>query len=412
MYAIGEDAPTIVGVVDDRPPELIAKEDYKNNGKWKVIADDDGFTSSLNVQHTDSEGKITRTTGNDSAKKANKYDDTDDLSPPRVRHRKNDDEGFDAKPKRTHESLKRSDKPRTSRFTDASPPRRRRRNSSGSDNSPPRKHTSTDAAYLPQRNIKDEPDSDASPPRRNNNLSTHRGHSDSDQSPPRVKSYSATSTSSRKIKQEPDSDASPPRRQNRSDSDQSPPRKNKIKRERDNSPPRRRTRSPRKRSRSPRRKRSTSTRRSRSPASRRDYSGRYDQSNRSSHSASNRDRRNSKSPFNRRRSPLRDTSPRPYQRKDRKSPTEPTKIMKTLDGKSAGLQDAKMLRIENDIFKKREEEMFNKMSADVLGRNAEAVVRDRKTGRIRDLGEEAAKEHEKLVKEQERKSLYDKWGKG
>lgn len=87
-------------------------------------------------------------------------------------------------------------------------------------------------------------------------------------------------------------------------------------------------------------------------------------------------------------------------------------MTKTLDGKTAGLQDAKSLRMETDSFKKREEEMFNKMSADVLGRNAEAVVRDRKTGRIRDLGEEAAREHEKLVKEQERKNLYDKWGKG
>lgn len=86
--------------------------------------------------------------------------------------------------------------------------------------------------------------------------------------------------------------------------------------------------------------------------------------------------------------------------------------MKLLDGKTAGLQNAKTLRIENENFKKREEELFSKMSADVSGRNAEAVVRDRKTGRIRDLGEEAAKEHEKLVKEQERKNLYDKWGKG
>lgn len=410
VYAIGEDAPTIVGVVDDRPPELIAKEDYKNNGKWKVIADDDGFTSSLNVQHTDREGNVSRSAGNDSIKKAKRYEDNDDLSPPRVKRRKNDGERVDAEPKRTHETVKRNEKHRTSRFADASPPPRRRRKSSSSDKSPPRKHTDTNSkasTSLSERKIKVEPDSDASPPRRRN-LSRSRGHSDPDQLPPRIKGSSATSPSSRrKVKQEPDSDASPPRRPNRferSDSDQSPPRKSKIKQERSVSPTRRRT--------SPRRKRSRSPRRS--PANRRDYSGRYDKSNRNSHSVSNRDRRNSKSPFNRRRSPNRDTSPKPYQRKDRKSSTEPvnTKLMKTLDGKAAGLQDAKALRIENDIFKKREEEMFNKMSADVLGKNAEAVVRDRKTGRIRDLGEEAAKEHEKLVKEQERKKLYDKWGKG
>ncbi|CAD7077626.1 unnamed protein product [Hermetia illucens] len=33
----GEDAPQIVGVVDDRPPELKAVEDFRNNSKWKSL---------------------------------------------------------------------------------------------------------------------------------------------------------------------------------------------------------------------------------------------------------------------------------------------------------------------------------------------------------------------------------------
>lgn len=37
------------------------------------------------------------------------------------------------------------------------------------------------------------------------------------------------------------------------------------------------------------------------------------------------------------------------------------KMTKTLEGKIAGLQDAKALREENDEFKRREDEMYRKM---------------------------------------------------
>lgn len=87
-------------------------------------------------------------------------------------------------------------------------------------------------------------------------------------------------------------------------------------------------------------------------------------------------------------------------------------MVKTLDGKSAGLQDAKSLRQESNKFRKREEETFEKMSADLSGRNAEAVMRDRRTGRVRDFEAEAEKEDEKIRKELERKAVYDHWGKG
>lgn len=84
---------------------------------------------------------------------------------------------------------------------------------------------------------------------------------------------------------------------------------------------------------------------------------------------------------------------------------------KTLDGKRAGLQNASALKEENENFRKREEELFRRMARET-SRNAEAVVRDRRTGRVRDLEMESAKEKEKLKKEQERKAVYDRWGKG
>lgn len=52
------------------------------------------------------------------------------------------------------------------------------------------------------------------------------------------------------------------------------------------------------------------------------------------------------------------------------------------------------------------------MSDEVSGRNATAIVRDRKTGRKRDFKEEARKKKEKEEKEAERLAQYAVWGKG
>lgn len=56
--------------------------------------------------------------------------------------------------------------------------------------------------------------------------------------------------------------------------------------------------------------------------------------------------------------------------------------------------------------------MFESMDEEMLGRNAEVVHRDRKTGRRRDMEAELEKEREKDAKDQERKKIYDRWGKG
>lgn len=46
-YNLGEDLPQIAGIIDDRPAELIAKEDYKSSGKWKTIGEGDTESSSF-----------------------------------------------------------------------------------------------------------------------------------------------------------------------------------------------------------------------------------------------------------------------------------------------------------------------------------------------------------------------------
>lgn len=52
------------------------------------------------------------------------------------------------------------------------------------------------------------------------------------------------------------------------------------------------------------------------------------------------------------------------------------------------------------------------MSSEVSGKDAAVVLRDRKTGRRRDLKEEARKRREKDEKEAEKLAQYAVWGKG
>jgi pre-mRNA-splicing factor CWC26 len=84
-------------------------------------------------------------------------------------------------------------------------------------------------------------------------------------------------------------------------------------------------------------------------------------------------------------------------------------MTKTLDGKSAGLQSAKSVRAENETFRQREKQMFDSMAAPDSSR---VVMRDRKTGRIRDFEAERRREAEKQHELDKRKEVYDKWGRG
>ncbi|KAJ9574699.1 hypothetical protein L9F63_008134, partial [Diploptera punctata] len=210
--------------------------------------------------------------------------------------------------------------------------------------------------------------------------SSSKKHDDSDTSPPRKSRSQSDLDNSPRKSQKSDSDHSPPRnskkqetssRRRDSDSDASPPRKT-VKHYvspsgKDDS------KSSRRRSFSPRRNRS------KSPPAR---------------------RRNKKSP--------------PHNGHGRSN--SPTKLRgrmeKTLDGKRAGLQDARELREEISNFKKRDDEFFAKMGDKISGKGAETVVRDRKTGKRRNLEEDAKQREEQEKKLSIHKEKYSRWGKG
>lgn len=451
-YAVSEDAPQIVGVVDDRPPELIAQEDYKKNRKWKVLDETKKETDGDGQKFKSSPewGVCKRENDDDGLsppRRPGKRPSTSDLSPPRGKpsstlHREHKGGRFrdrtpDVSPKRRRGSdaspprknRNRSQERRAKHSSGRASPRGRKRSRSGS---PPRRKYEKAADNSPARS-RGRRDSDASPRRRSNRSSDSKRQADS---PPRRNRSSATSPQGRRPDKNRDKspqrrrprspDHSPPRRRNRSPAASPPRRRNKSpvaspprrrNRTPDKSPPRRSNRTPdksppRRGNRTP--EKSLPQRRNRSPDAsppRRPEKGRDSSSQRRpfrtpDHSP----------PRQRKRSP--DASPPrkpPAQAiKSRASDSPPPthkKMEKTLDGKRAGLQNATALKEENDNFRKREDEAYRKMAGE-SSRNTEVVVRDRKTGRIRDLELESAKEKEKKKKEQERKAVYDRWGKG
>ncbi|KAJ8956981.1 hypothetical protein NQ318_012145 [Aromia moschata] len=81
------------------------------------------------------------------------------------------------------------------------------------------------------------------------------------------------------------------------------------------------------------------------------------------------------------------------------------KMRTTLDGKTAGLQNAQDLVKETALLKQKEDQIFQNMSAEVSGRNAATVVRAKK---VPNPEEEALQ----LEKEKKTKEKYDRWGKG
>lgn len=165
-----------------------------------------------------------------------------------------------------------------------------------------------------------------------------------------------------------DSDASPPRRKRTNSSDVSPPRRKRN--DSDESPPRKASRS-------------IDIKRER---------------------RSSRDNRNSRwsSTQIKKEASL---SPPPTHRPHN------SKMTKTLDGKTAGLQNAQALKRENDEFRQRQEKVFKRMGEKESGKNAEVVIRDRR-GRNNELAFDADKEREKMEFEEERKKKYERWGKG
>ncbi|XP_034245236.1 BUD13 homolog [Thrips palmi] len=389
LYELTEDAPQVVGIVDERPAEVKALEQYKQVQRWKVLSNSDGDGVSVSAV---------------GGPKQASSDEEEEFS---VRPQADD--------QRKSKSSKDSSPPRRKRYeSDESPPRRGKRNDS--DDSPPRKKKNYDSDASPPRK-KNQDDSDASPPRRkmqrdSDAASSRKGQRyDSDESPPRNKRQQRDDSDSLRRKQsdkstsskhqQADSDSSPPRKRQQDDSyarkkgkqydvDQSPPRRKKQN-DSDTSPPRRKQYDS-----------DTSPPRKRQP----DHSERTRRKNQSDSDTSP-PRRSSKRDSQ-------DSSVSRHKIKQEKDDhgVQDSKMKKTLDGKKAGLQDAKHLKQELLEFRQREEKVFAKMDDSLSGRGAVAVQRDRKTGLKRDMEREQAEQRVKDEQENKHKEKYTRWGKG
>ncbi|XP_066156844.1 BUD13 homolog [Euwallacea fornicatus] len=345
-----EDAPQIVSVIDERPPSLRIDEVSKDK-LWTPV----GFPNPINeksenVLKFEIENKPKLETKVKKSKSSSKRSESTDIDI-NVNIKKEKSEDI-SPPRRGKNSEDISPPRRGKNSEDISPPRRGK---NSEDISPPRRGKNSEDV-VPLRKIKREPSEDNSPPRQRSNrfLSKHdKTFQHSHSSPSKRKKREKSEDSSpqiQSIKKEKSIDLSPQRRN--IDSDSSPPR-----RKRKNSP-------------SPLRKKNISPRRERKENNRKDKT----------------------------------------KKKSRwevhKQDPEEDKLKKTLDGKKAGLQNAKDLIKETSELRKREDELFKKMSAEVSGANAATVVR----GKKKDIDWE--EEERKRKKEEENKEKYHKWGKG
>lgn len=364
LFAANEDAPQIVGVIDERPPELRIA-DYRQSDLWQPVGEVTNENPSTTVAKKVSISLTNKPKKGNSSRKLEEKIRQEKVSP--VRKATKPDHDGDLTPPRRNNDASLPRRKRMDSGSDVSPPRRPRRNSddcspvrrSGRDLSPPRKSRRDEDLSPPRKSRRDE---DLSPPRK-----TRR---EGGLSPPRKSRRVEDLSPPRRSRRE---DLSPPRKSRKADL--SPPRKSRNKD--DLSPPRK----SRKTSLSPQRKREKSMDNTPSRKERKE----------TSNSPSRKER---KSRWNKSKSP------------------EPKKMKKTLDGKTAGLQNAKDLVAETEKFKQRENSLFRNLSEEQSGANAAPILRDRKTGRIRNLEEEQEEQRKKQEEENKNKEKYSKWGKG
>lgn len=88
--------------------------------------------------------------------------------------------------------------------------------------------------------------------------------------------------------------------------------------------------------------------------------------------------------------------------------TDDSKPMAT---KRAGLQSAKVLKEENEIRRKLEDDRFDEMDAAISGKRAKTIYRD-KQGKIRDIKMEKLQKREERRKREEEEEKFMEWGKG
>lgn len=507
---LGDEAPQVAGIIDERPLEIRAKESHGSN-KWKSVGEEgeSGIVNNLvekmtehsnkaelnGENHSKSDIKILSVQRNkkDGSNQLYKHSSDSDLSPPRTNKKNKNRDGSDSdllpEKKRNESRSKYGDNDSANRKK-GKESRNQYRDNSDSDLSPSRKkgkeskykYQDSDSDLSPPRkkgkestNKYQDSDSDLSPPRRKGKENRNKySNSDSDLSPPRIKmksnkeKYKQTDDNrrdsghikkTRKFNRSSDSDLSPHRNKNKSavkrhenDSDLSPPRKRneyegrKVKKKTHDSEP----------SRDQHRKKNYQNDSSDSDLSPERVKNNYSkekhwrqQERRSSKGRDDRGRKRNSSPSwstrQKRKSSDSDLSPPRRSVKDKKRQEKPIdeikrkprhrssdsdlspprkgrekfgseirrkKMDKTLDGKKAGLQDAKNLKEELRKLKEAEDIAFSKLQSSVSGQNASAVMRDRKTGKIRDLEKEKQEIIEKSAKQIEREKKYEKWGKG
>ncbi|XP_057318713.1 BUD13 homolog [Microplitis mediator] len=394
-----EDAPMIVGVIDERGPV-----DFADKKKWKIIADDgDGNVAvSSNRNNCDS---------NDSYDKVSRNNTQEHLSNKLTNHDRNDS---------TEKEQLRSIKQSTSKHNKS---RKRHRSRSDSDSS------SQSDSKNDKRSSKSKRHSDISPPRsshdRKNSVKTsQQTEYDSDLDVPRVSHKSSRERKSKHDRHSRFNSESDSRHARYSDFNLSPSRKSK-----NNSRERKQTRDdsdsdlnlPRKSSNnsresnqtrhdsdldlSPPRKSKHHSRESKQTNHRSELNLSHEKSKHHSHE-SRKFRHDHKHSSRRHESGRSKNTPPPS------SSDADGRLKKTLDGKTAGLQDAAGLREETVAHKQKEKEVFNNMSAEVSGYGQAPVMRDRKTGKRRDLKAEELERLEKEKRQQEINDKYSKWGRG
>lgn len=471
-----EDAPQVVGVIDDRPLAL-RLDDYRKNSKWKLIgSDDEESQNNQLISKTKTNIKIVdRSKNNKDHQMLHKTDNDSDTSPPR-RSYFNENYESSIKVELKHRHLDSSPSYKNLEYASRSPPRTK--NHIESDISPPRRIKTTGSKLeksggsFSKREDNEKSDSDASTSHRNRHDLSPRGKlkyelesypsspyknrkkhlssksrfenkSDSDTSPPRkrsekdlsprrkqiqklytdtspLKKYKQSSNSKRKYDQNSDSNPNSLRKNDTNhlkinictsyrDKDFSPPRKqNRTKSDSDERPPHIGTEH----------KHYKKFDVDRSLLQKTEYSNRIDQKKYKDLDSSSIRTSNKKSRWADASPPRHHTS-ETDKREQKESvqeiqsiPSSSKKMEKTLDGKKAGLQNTNDLKHETAAFKKREDELFKKMSGESCGQNAAPIIRDRRTGMKRDFVKEAMEEFEKLKQENEQKEKYDRWGKG
>ncbi|EDW38614.1 GL12707 [Drosophila persimilis] len=397
----GEDAPQIVGeYIEDNPDAVRSK--WRNIAVKDEVKEEDNKEEASAVrikqEPADQQDEEERWGRKATAVKTTKERSAQSPLAIKIKQEKRST-SRDLSPKRDFSAARRKrspdqSPPRRKRVADQSPPRRRR---GSPDQSPPRRKRDEDQSPPRRKRV----NSDQSPPRGGRKSSPDqsppRRRRDSDQSPPRRRrSHNSNQSPPRKGRRS-SADQSPPRKGRRSSPDQSPPRR---RRDVDQSPDQRRKDSDQ----SPPRKRDLSAPR------RRRNSDQSPPRRRRSASRERRPRIKEESPPGRRKSRWAKASPSPSP-----PPTHEPKASKTLDGKSAGLQDAQSLKKESDERRRREHNLFEQMSSEVSGRYAEIQMRStgRRGRRAREAAEEdPAERRRKEEHEKKKKDLYDRWGKG